>query len=177
MIPAPSVTSQQQAQETLYGYMRKTLEGLPAGVSIYSAHPWQGGSNSACDDRIDQENAPITYHDTFDMKLPAGTASDALIAKVRELWESWGWRVKESEGDGNFSWYGYSPDGYQLDIMGYSGRLAGYPPTFGGRTPCFPPRLRDDHVPKPRIITRDGFDYNQPSESAEPGKPSNLFKW
>ncbi|EFV12386.1 hypothetical protein [Segniliparus rugosus] len=178
MIPAPHVESQQQAQETLYGYMRRTLEGLPDGVSIFSAHPWQGGKTSACDDRIDQENAPITYHDTFDMKVPIGTDHDALIGKIRDLWRSWGWRVEERESDSSPSWYGRSPDGYELNVMGYAGRLAGYPPTFGGRSPCFSPKLRDDHVPKPRVITRDGLQYDEPAESPEVSEPPHkVFDW
>ncbi|WP_084206643.1 hypothetical protein [Segniliparus rugosus] len=176
MIPAPHVESQQQAQETLYGYMRKTLEALSAGIDIESAHPWQGGSTGACDDRIDQENAPVSYSDFRGIRAPAGTDYNDLILRFGDVWKGWGWRVVERSGDNKPNRYAISPDGYILSIE--AGNPVGYPPTMLGRTPCFSPKLRDDHVPKPRVITRDGLQYDEPAESpgvSEP--PHRVFNW
>ena len=162
---SPNITSQRQAQEALYGYMRKTLQALPPGIILDNTR-YGGGGTAACDDRVDSENAPVDFADFRDMHTPPGIDYNDLIAKVGDIWKSWGWGVEEREDDNKPNRYGRSPDGYSLSIMGYTGQFAGYPPSMTGGTPCFSPNLKDDHVPRPTLITSDGLQYDEPS--AEP---------
>ncbi|WP_245535321.1 hypothetical protein [Segniliparus rotundus] len=148
-------SSQWQAQEVLYEYMRKTLQALPQGISLDNTRLSPGGGVDTCEDRIDSENSPISYYDYRDMRVPQGIDYAELVAKVGDVWRSWGWRVEERKGSDNPNRYGYSPDGYSLNITARPPQFASFPPSFGGNTPCFPPELRDDHVPIPPVITRD----------------------
>ncbi|EFV12967.1 hypothetical protein HMPREF9336_02224 [Segniliparus rugosus ATCC BAA-974] len=162
MTVSPSITSQRQAQEALYGYMRKTLQGLPEGVMLDNKRygGYGGGSTAACDsERVDIENSPVDFADFRDMHTPPGTDYNALIARVGDIWKSWGWQVEERESDDKPSRYGHSSDGYSLRIQS----AGSYEPTLVGSTPCFPAHLRDDSVPQPRVITKDRLLYDEPS--------------
>ncbi|MGL6234326.1 MAG: hypothetical protein ACRC20_03185 [Segniliparus sp.] len=156
MTVSPSIASQRQAQETFYHYMLATLQQLPHSATLDN-HRYSAGGVVQCDDRIDQLNAPITYYDHFDTLTPPGTDLNTLITQTGDIWKSWGWKVEERDGN-KPNRYGTSPDGYTLRIE--AAYPAGYPPTLGGHSPCFPASLRDDDVPRPRVITKDGLQYS-----------------
>jgi hypothetical protein len=63
-----------------------------------------------------------------DMTLPPGTDSEALIAKTGDIWKSWGWYVYERDDFYKPNRFGYSPDGYILQIM--ARYEPGHPPAF-----------------------------------------------
>ncbi|WP_245535345.1 hypothetical protein [Segniliparus rotundus] len=161
MTVSPNITSQRQAQETLYGYMQKTLQGLPDNIFLDNKRygGYGGGHTAACDsERVDRENSPVDFGDYRDMHTPPGSDYNALIAKVGDIWKSWGWRVEERDDD-KPNRYGHSPDGYTLSIQS----AGAYEPTMVGGTPCFPASLRDDTVPQPRVISKDKLLYDEPS--------------
>jgi hypothetical protein len=59
--------------------------------------------------------------------IPPGVDPDVIIAKVGDIWKSWGWYVIEREGFYKPNRFGYAPDGYSLQIMASQ---PGYPPSL-----------------------------------------------
>ncbi|ADG99009.1 conserved hypothetical protein [Segniliparus rotundus DSM 44985] len=154
--PMNKELTRQQAQETLYAYMRRTLQAVPTIIALDNTrYGGAGGGVDTCDDRIDSENSPIHYYDSRDMQVAEKTDFADLVRKTGDVWRSWGWRVEERENSEKPNRVGTSPDGYILSIEIRPSRFAGYPPSFTGDTPCFSPRFRHDDVPVPTTITRD----------------------
>ncbi|WP_245535320.1 hypothetical protein [Segniliparus rotundus] len=148
--------TRKQAQETLYDYMRRTLQEVPTVIALDNArYGGAGGGVDTCDDRIDGENAPIHYYDSRDMHVAEKTDFADLVRKTGDVWHSWGWRVEERENSEKPNRVGTSPDGYILRIEVRPSRFAGYPPSFTGDTPCFSSRFRHGDVPVPTTITHD----------------------
>lgn len=142
--------SQQQAQDTLIGYLKKTLQALPPGTTL-DATRYSGGTNTVpCKDAI-SGTPPVEFNTTGDLKPPPGTDFAAMIAKVGDVWKSWGWHVFERDGFYKPNRFGYAPDGYSLSIESTS--RPEYPPTLGGVSPCFPADLPDDRSPFPMILS------------------------
>lgn len=143
--------SQQQAQDTLRDYLTRTLRDLPAGVVLDATRYGSAGNNSWCDDEpADPKNAPSHFQTVGDLTLPPGTDPDAIVQRAGDIWRSWGWYVYQRDGFRQPNQFGYSPDGYRLQIV-TPGR-PGYPPTLSGSTPCFPAAIAHDGVPFPTII-------------------------
>jgi hypothetical protein len=143
-------TSQQQAQDTVLGYLKKTLGALPAGI-VFDASRYSGGTNAVpCNDAPGNTNPPVQFAATGDLKLPAGVDGGKLIAEVGDVWKSWGWWVFERDGMYKPNRSGFSPDGYELHI-GMPGLLG--PPNISGSSPCFPHDIARDDLPFPATIT------------------------
>jgi hypothetical protein len=141
-------TSQQQAQDTVIGYLKKTLQGLP-GTTL-DATRYSGGTNTVgCKDVING-TPPQEFNTVGDLKPPADTDFSALVAKTGDIWKSWGWHVYERDGFYKPNRFGYAPDGYALSIE--STARPEYPPTLHGVSPCFPADLPDDRGPFPMIL-------------------------
>lgn len=165
MTPPP--TNRQQAQDTIYRYYQQTLQKLPSGYALDNSR--YGGSSASvapCDDNDQTTTGPANYEDSRVVTAPPNTDYPALIAKVGDIWKSWGWRVTERDGFDKPNRFGYSPDGYTLDIKAGPAHVPGAPPTLGASSPCFPgDASRFQPLPEPRIITRDGAQLDEASAS------------
>jgi len=94
-------TSQQEAQDTVLRYMQQTIDALPEGFSLDGTRYMVGDGTAYCEDDPAGRDAPVHVEDWRDMKVPAGTDVNALIAQVGGIWEQWGWDVIERDG---FDW-------------------------------------------------------------------------
>lgn len=140
--------SQQQAQDTVVGHLRRTLAGLPPGTTLDATRFAGAGHNSYCDDNDSGAAAPIRFHTIGELTgAPAGAG---VVTAVGDLWRSWGWQVLEREGFRTPNRFGYSPDGYRLQIV--AAAVAGYPPTVQASSPCFPRQLARDDIPIPDVL-------------------------
>ncbi|HME79603.1 MAG TPA: hypothetical protein VKI00_29255 [Mycobacterium sp.] len=144
-------TSQQQAQDTVLGYLKKTLQALPAGT-VFDRSRYAGSGNTPCNDEPTGV-PPNEFSDIRDAVLPPDTDLDAMIAKAGEIWQGWGWYVRERDGFGKPNRFGYAPDGYSLQIV--SAEHNGYPPTITGVSPCFPGELVRDDIKVPVVLKAD----------------------
>ena len=144
-------TSQQQAQDTVLGYLTKTLDGLPPGTAFDATRYRVGNGNRSCDDNPTGPDKPeMMFTDVRQVMLPAGTDPATAIALVGDVWRSWGWYVIERDGFGKPNQFGYASDGYRLQIE--PSNPPGNPPTISGISPCFPGDLAHDEVPVPVVL-------------------------
>jgi hypothetical protein len=141
--------SQQQAQDTVIGYMKKTLRELPTGT-VFDRSRYVGSGNTPCNDEP-TGIPPNEFSDMRDAVFPPGNDPNAMIAKTGDIWKGWGWYVFERDGFRKPNRFGYAPDGYSLQIV--AANPPGYPPTITGVSPCFPGNLARDDVPVPEILT------------------------
>lgn len=143
-------TSQQQAQDTVIGYLKKTLQALPPGTML-DATRYSGGTNTAPCQDVETGKSPNNFTTIGDLKLPDGTSADTAIKRAGETWKSWGWYVTERDGFYKPNQFGYGPDGYRLQIM--AAAKPGYPPSLESISPCFPADLPDNRSPFPPILS------------------------
>jgi hypothetical protein len=145
--------SQQQAQDTLLGYLQRTVKGLPPGITLDSTRfGGVGAGNVGCDDNATGPDAPTRFNVAFDLKVPPITHNEELIAAFGDVWRSWGWYVYERDGFRKPNLFGFSPDGYQLRLV--SAARQGFPPGLEGSSPCFPGNLARKDIPFPTTVTR-----------------------
>jgi hypothetical protein len=144
--------SQQQAQDTVLGYLKKTLQALPSGTAL-DATRYSGGTNTAPCQDVETGTSPRNFTTIGDLQLPPGTSPDPVIATAGDTWKSWGWYVIERDGFYKPNRFGYGPDGFRLQIM--AAPQAGYPPSLQGISPCFPGTLPDDRRPLPIVLTAE----------------------
>ncbi len=144
--------SQQQAQDTVIGYLTKTLRALPPGT-ILDATRYSGGTNTPPCQDVETGTSPNQFTTIADLKLPPGTSPDAVIAQTGDTWKRWGWYVIERDGFFKPNRFGYGPDGYRLQIT--AAPQPGSPPTLQGISPCFPAGLPDDRSPFPMVLKAD----------------------
>lgn len=143
-------TSQQQAQDTVLSYLKKTLDSLPAGVVFDASRFGSAASTAPCNDAPLNTSPPKQFSATGDLKLPSGLDAGKLIGQVGDIWKSWGWWVFERDGMYKPNRSGFSPDGYELHIG--VGGVPG-PPNLTGTSPCFPHDVARDDLPFPSTIT------------------------
>ncbi|NTY60094.1 hypothetical protein FEG63_11110 [Mycolicibacterium sphagni] len=144
--------SQQQAQDTLLGYLRNTVKGLSPGITFDATRfGGVGSGNVGCDDNATAADASTRFNVAFDITVPPGTDNEALIQAVGDVWRSWGWYVYERDGFRKPNLFGFSPDGYVLRIV--SAARAGFPPGLEGSTPCFPGNLARNDIAFPAVVT------------------------
>lgn len=142
--------TQQQAQDIVIGYLRRTLQSLPPGTTLDTSR-FSGGTNTVpCKDEV-SGTPPLEFSTTGDLKPPPGIDLTSIVSMIGETWKSWGWHVYEREGFYKPNRFGYAPDGYSLSIEATS--RPGYPPTLGGVSPCFPANLPNDRSPFPTVLT------------------------
>jgi hypothetical protein len=103
-----------------------------------------------CDDNDSSPTAPRRFDTIGQLKLPSGSESVDVIAKVGDTWRSWGWYVVERDGFTKPNRFGYAPDGYRLQIV--AAPQQGYPPTIQGSSPCFPGTIAREDIPIPVVI-------------------------
>lgn len=144
-------TSQQQAQDTVLGYLRKTLQALPTGT-VFDRARYTGSGNTPCND-APTGVPPNEFSDIRDALFPPETDPDAMIAKAGEIWLGWGWYVRERDGFRRPNRFGYAPDGYSLQIV--AARHHNNPPTIVGASPCFPGELVRDDIKVPAVLKAD----------------------
>lgn len=148
-------TSQQQAQDSIVSYLKRTLQALPPGAFLDAAGYAAAGHNIGCDDNAtDPKTAPVAFETIGNLTVPGSPDIATVIRKVGDTWRSWGWYVFERDGFGKPNLFGYGPDGYHLHIM--AANPPSYPPTLQGSTPCFPGNLRRDDVAYPPRLTANG---------------------
>lgn len=142
-------TSQQQAQDTVLAYLKKTLDALPAGT-VFDSHKYFPGITAPCTDAPLNTNPPVDFSATGDLILPPGVENGEFIARVGEIWKSWGWWVYERDGMYKPNRAGLPPDGYELfiEVPAIPG-----PPHITGLSPCFPADLQRGDIPFPRKLT------------------------
>ena len=145
-------TSQQQAQDTVLGYLKKTLRALPSGTTLDATRYSGGTSTAPCQD-VETGTPPSDFTTIGELKLPPGTSPDIVIAKAGDTWKSWGWYVIERDAFYKPNRFGYGPDGYRLQIM--AAPQPGYPPSLQGISPCFPHNLPNDRSPFPMVLKAD----------------------
>lgn len=123
--PSPKIPkSQQEAQDTVIGYLQKTVDGLPPGT-VLDTTDTIGGSNLGCDDNYTGPGPGPTEFSLFAKVVgPADVKPADLVARAGEVWRSWGITVMEREGFEKPNRFGYLPDGYNIQIK------AAYPPNI-----------------------------------------------
>lgn len=141
--------SQQQAQSTVVGYLRRTLAALPPGSVIDGSRYLSPGNNSYCDDNDSSADAPMYFHTIGEVTAPGPSPNDA-VTKTGDIWRSWGWYVIERDGFTKPNRFGYAPDGYRLQIE--AAAQPGYPPAIQGSSPCYPATIARDDIPIPTIL-------------------------
>jgi hypothetical protein len=147
-------TSQQQAQDTVLEYIKRTLAALPPGV-VFDASRYSGGTTALpCNDAPLNTNPPVEFTATGDLTVPSEVDADKLIAETGGIWKSWGWWVFERDDFSKPNRFGYAPDGYILHIEVSS--PPGYSPSVVATSPCFPHDIARNDVPFPRTITAEG---------------------
>lgn len=149
VIPA----SQQQAQDTLLGYLKKTLAALPAGTTLDATRFGGATSTAGCDDNDNSPTAPKNLDTVGDLTPPPGTDTATLVAQTGEIWKSWGWYVIERDGFYKPNRFGYAPDGYHLQIM--ASARADHAPGLSGVSPCFPGDVPQERTPFPKVLRAD----------------------
>lgn len=142
--------SQQQAQDTVVGYLRRTLAALPAGTVLDGRRYAGPGLTPFCDDNDSSPTAPRRFDTIGDLKLPPGVDGAKLVAEVGNIWQSWGWYVIERDGFDKPNRFGYGPDGYRLQIE--SAPKPGYPPTIQASSPCYTGKIARNDIPIPNVI-------------------------
>jgi hypothetical protein len=143
--------SQQQAQDTVVGYLKRTLATLPPGTVIDATRYAGAGHNSYCDDNDSGPTAPMRFHTIGELKTPAAADAQNVVRTVGEVWRSWGWYVYERDGFRQPNEFGYGPDGYRLQIV--TAAEAGYPPSVQASSPCFSREIASDDLPVPEVIS------------------------
>jgi hypothetical protein len=140
--------SQQQAQDTVIGYLTKTVQALPPGT-VFDHSRYPGSGNTPCNDQ--PTGVPPNEFSTMSEAIfPPGTDPETMIAKTGDIWQGWGWYVFERNGFRKPNRFGYASDGYALQII--ASNPPGYPPTITGVSPCYPGELARDDVPVPTIL-------------------------
>lgn len=142
--------SQQQVQETVLGHLRGTLAALPSGTVLDATRFAGAGHNSYCDDGDSDPDAPMRFHTIGELKVPGHPDEARVISAVGDLWRGWGWQVSERDGFRTPNRFGYSPEGYRIQIV--MAALPGYPPTVQASSPCFPHRIANDGIPIPDVL-------------------------
>jgi hypothetical protein len=142
--------SQQQAQDAVISYLRRTLAALPAGTVIDAGRYAGAGHNSYCDDNDSSPTAPMRFHTIGELTLPAGSDGADLVKTTGDIWRSWGWYVYERDGFRKPNEFGYSPDGYRIQIV--TAARDGYPPTVQASSPCFSRQIARDDIPVPELL-------------------------
>lgn len=142
--------TQQQAQDTVIGYLKKTLAALPPGTTLDASRYSGGGTVHPCKD-VESGTPPMEFATNGDLTLPAGVDTNTIVAKAGDIWKSWGWQVYERDGFYKPNRFGYAPDGYILQII--ARYQPGYAPTLQAISPCFPPDLPAERSPFPTILT------------------------
>jgi len=91
--------------------------------------------------------------DTTDLYAMSRYVLLQAVAATGEIWKQWGWEVIERDGFDKPNRFGYSPDGYILQIQARPDRTQ--PPSLIGSSPCFPGDRRDDTVRRPPLIRQE----------------------
>ena len=146
--------NQEQVEDTLLGYIKKTLQALPPGYVLDATR--FGGTSSGiigCDDNATGPDAPVRLTVTGDLKIPPGIDNVAVSEAFGQVWRSWGWRVYTDDKFRQPNQFGVSPDGYRLSTE--QPAVAGFPPGFIASSPCFPGSLANDDYAFPVVITAD----------------------
>ncbi len=143
--------NQQQAQDTLLGYIRQTLRALPPGYALDATRfGGTGSGNVGCDDNATRPDAPTRFNATGDLTVPPGVDNAAIAEAFGEVWRSWGWHVYTDDEFRKPNQFGVSPDGYRFRVVARA--VTGQAPGFEGSTPCFPGNLASDDIPFPAVI-------------------------
>lgn len=152
-VPKPSApkipASQQEAQDTVIGYLQKTVDSLPRGAKL-DATDFRGGANMSCEDEPMTDTPPTRFEYWTHVTADNGASTDDLINKAGDAWRSWGADVKERDDFRKPNRFGYLPDGYELQIKGAA--KPGYPPTLIVTSPCFPGEVARTDISSPRVI-------------------------
>lgn len=146
--------NQQQVQDTLLGYIKRTLNSLPPGY-VLDATRFGGTGHGVigCDDNDTSPDAPVRLTINSDLKIPPGIDNEAVSEAFGRVWRSFGWRVYSDDSFRQPNQFGVSPDGYSLRTV--QPAVAGYPPGFTASSPCFPGGLADDDYSFPVVISAD----------------------
>lgn len=146
-------TDQREAQDTVVRYLQQTVNALPPGTSLDGTRYTVGDGTTYCEDNPGSPDAPVHVEDWRDMVLPPDSDFAAIITKTGEIWKQWGWEVIERDGFDKPNRFGYSPDGYILQIQARPDRTQ--PPSLIGSSPCFPGDRRDNSVRRPPLIRQE----------------------
>ena len=144
--------SQQQAQDTVTGYLTRILQALPPGTVLDGSRYAGAGHNSSCEDEpLGPGKPPMRFHTIGELTFPQGVDQVAMIQQLGDIWRSWGWYVFEREGFPKPNQFGYGPDGYRLQVE--AADPPSYPPALKASSPCFPGELANDDLPFPESLT------------------------
>lgn len=142
--------SQRQAQDTISRHLSDTVNAMPTGSTLDGTRYIVGDGTSFCEDNPSGDDPPVRVTDWRDVEPPAGTDFGALIGQTGEVWKSWGWQVLERDGFDKPNRFGYTPDGYVLQISARPDPTQ--PPSLIASSPCFPESRRDSGVRKIPVI-------------------------
>ncbi len=142
--------SQQQAQDTVLDYLKRTLDALPAGTVLDATRYGTAGSTGYCDDNDSTPTAPRNFSTIGELQSPPGVDNNATVQKVGDIWRSWGWNVMERDEFRKPNQFGYGPDGYRLQIV--SASPTSFPPTVNAISPCYPGTIASNDISFPMQI-------------------------
>lgn len=146
----------QAALNRSVGYLEKTLEKLPAGMSI-SLKPDHGGDTldranplpcSNSDAATPQNTASSMQYLYWLNGIPAGKEPE-YFAKIRQIWASWGAHAGAGTGSGYATYITH--DGYSLVLNSSAGNGA---LGIGVYTPCIAPKHLNSPGEQPETIRR-----------------------
>lgn len=144
--------SQQEIQNAVASFLSRTVAALPPGARIDASRFTAAGHNSPCDDTVSTPIASMRFHTIGELRMPAATYGADTVSTVGQTWRLWGWRVVERDDFGRPNRFGYSPNGYRLQIVTVG---AGHPPVVQASSPCFARRIARDDIPFPEVIAAE----------------------
>ncbi|WP_264019862.1 hypothetical protein [Mycolicibacterium setense] len=145
--------SQQEAQDTVLRYLKRTVDALPPGTVLDATRYGSAGSTGYCDDNDSTPTAPRNFSTIGELRSPPGTDNNATVRKVGDIWRSWGWSVTERDEFRKPNQFGYGPDGYRLQIVSASPTT--FPPTMDAISPCYPGTIARDDISFPMQIASE----------------------
>jgi hypothetical protein len=80
-------TSQQQAQDTILGYLKKTLQALPPGTAL-DATRYSGATNTPPCKDVETGKPPVSLTTIGELNLPAGVDPVGVVARLGDTWKS-----------------------------------------------------------------------------------------
>lgn len=150
---SPAPTSQHDVQDHVVSLFQRTVDAFPRGTALDSSRYAPNGTTATCDDNADGPDAPVDFAQYADMRLLPGTDYKATVAKLGDIWSSWGWKVIERDDFPKPNRFASAPDGYRLQAVLND---PAYSPTVVATSPCYNGRLADYAIPMPRLIESTG---------------------
>lgn len=132
---------------------QRTVDAFPKGTALDLSRYSRAGSPATCDDDATSPDAPINFAQVSDMRLLPGRNAQPTVAKLGDIWRSWGWKVIERDDFPKPNRFAYAPDGYRLQVESSD---PPYTPSVSAISPCMRGVRVDYATLMPTIIESRG---------------------